>query len=138
MSQSPKKVLPATITLLDKGCEFNGKLTFEGIVRIDGVFQGEIFSQDRLIIGDGAVVEANVHVGELEVGGRFKGNIFCDRKTTIHGTGKIQGSIQTRELEVHLGAVLDGAVEMSSLRETAEDPAAALKETVVRFSKQSS
>ena len=42
---------PHAISLLDHGCEFNGRLVFEGTIRIDGKFRGEIFSQDRLIIG---------------------------------------------------------------------------------------
>jgi len=121
--------IPSTITLLDKGCEFNGKLSFEGVVRIDGVFQGEIYSQDHLIIGDGAVVEGNIQIGQIEVGGTFKGNITARDKITIHGTGRIQGSIQTREIEVHTGGVIDGNIEMSSLREAVQTP----HETIVHF-----
>ena len=39
--------------LLEKGCEFEGKLTFEGTVRINGKFSGEIFSDGTLIVGEG-------------------------------------------------------------------------------------
>ncbi len=113
---------PATITLLDKGCEFNGKLSFEGVVRIDGVFQGEIYSQDHLIIGDGAVVEGNIQIGHVEISGSFKGNIVARERTTVHPTGRIQGSIQTREIEVQAGGVVDGSIEMSSLREAIQTP----------------
>lgn len=107
---------PETITLLDKGCEFQGKLSFEGVVRIDGVFEGEIFSQDHLIIGEGARVEAFIHVGKLEVGGVFKGKIFARELLVVHSTGRIEGDIQTKEIEAHLGAVIDGKVDMSSLK----------------------
>ena len=41
-------------TLLGRGATFEGKLTFEGTVRIDGRFKGEVFSEDVLVIGDGA------------------------------------------------------------------------------------
>ncbi len=116
------KKAPSTITLLDRGCEFNGKLSFEGIVRIDGVFQGEIYSQDHLIVGDGAHVEGNVHIGQIEVSGFFKGNIIARDKITIHPTGKVQGTIQTREIEVHMGGVIDGNIEMSALREAIQSP----------------
>jgi len=121
MSLTGKKTNPATITLLDKGCEFNGKLSFEGVVRIDGIFQGEIFSQDHLIIGEGASVEANIQVGELEVGGVFKGDILAREKLTVHSTGRIQGNIKCRDLEVHKGAVIDGIIEMQPLRESVAD-----------------
>jgi cytoskeletal protein CcmA (bactofilin family) len=109
------KKATSTITLLDKGCEFDGKLSFEGVVRIDGVFHGEIFSQDHLIIGEGAVVDANIQVGELEIGGSFTGNINAGQRVTIHSTGRVRGKLITAEFEVHKGATFDGVVEMSAV-----------------------
>ena len=50
-------------TLLGRGSEFEGKLSFEGTVRIDGKLTGEIFSDDVLIIGEGADVKAEINVG---------------------------------------------------------------------------
>lgn len=112
---------PETITLLDKGCEFQGKLSFEGVVRIDGGFEGEIFSQDHLIIGEGARVEATIHVGRLEVGGFFKGTIMARELLIVHSTGRIEGHIQAKDIEAHHGAVIDGQLDMSSLRQTSID-----------------
>ena len=56
--------LPATeiTALLGRGTEFEGKLHFEGRVRIDGVFKGEIRSDDTLVIGEGAEVHAEIDV----------------------------------------------------------------------------
>ena len=34
--------------ILDQGSEFEGKLTFQGTVRIDGTFKGEIFSKSHI------------------------------------------------------------------------------------------
>ncbi len=119
----------ATVTLLDKGCEFDGKLSFEGIVRVDGIFRGEIFSQDHLIIGDGATVEATLQVGILEVGGSFKGNIVARERVIIHPTGRVEGKIETRELEVHRGGRFDGEMSMSPLVGAVEVP----EEAIVHF-----
>ena len=46
--------------LLGKGADFQGKLTFEGTVRIDGRFTGEIFSDGTLIIGETEIGRAHV------------------------------------------------------------------------------
>jgi len=110
-----RRSIASTVTLLDKGCEFEGKLSFEGVVRIDGVFRGEIFSQDHLIIGDGAKVEAHLQVGILEVGGFIKGNIMARERVIIHATGRVEGKIETRELEVNRGSRFDGEIAMSAL-----------------------
>lgn len=118
MATFNRKIVQAeTITLLDKGCEFQGKLSFEGVVRIDGSFQGEIFSQDHLIIGDGAKVEATIQVGKLEVGGYFKGKIIARDELIVHSTGRIEGEVETKELEAHHGCVFDGILKMSGMRE---------------------
>lgn len=120
--------LPETITLLDKGCEFQGKLSFEGVVRIDGVFQGEIFSQDQLIIGEGAKVEANIQVGRLEVAGQLKGQVIAKDQLVVHSSGSIHGDVQTREIEAHHGATIDGKIDMSSLRDHSVESKTQLKE----------
>src|SRR5262249_38039135 len=52
-------------TLLGKGSEFEGKLTFEGTVRVDGRIAGEIFSDDVLVVGEGAEVHAEIDIGEI-------------------------------------------------------------------------
>src|SRR5262245_44269013 len=42
--------------LLGRGSEFEGKLTFEGTVRIDGKFTGTIVTNDVLVVGEGAKI----------------------------------------------------------------------------------
>ena len=51
-------------TLLGRGSEFSGKLTFEGTVRIDGRFSGEIFSEGTLVVGDSALNQITVDVSD--------------------------------------------------------------------------
>src|SRR4030088_3351222 len=60
--------------LLGKGSQFEGKLLFEGTVRIDGKFSGEIISTDTLIVGEGAGVKATVQVGSLVCLGDYNGD----------------------------------------------------------------
>src|SRR5229473_3541548 len=71
--------------LLGKGSAFEGKLLFEGTVRIDGKFTGEIVSTDTLMIGEGAEVKGQIQVGSLiivsiviERGVFFEGNCKMD------------------------------------------------------------
>ena len=49
---------------LGNGTEFEGRLKFEGAVRIDGEFRGEIQTPGTLVIGEGAHVEAEIECGK--------------------------------------------------------------------------
>ena len=99
--------------LLGKGSEFDGKLTFEGTVRIDGVFSGEIFSEDTLIIGENAQVRAEVRVSTVVVYGDVVGNIYADNCVELHAPAKLRGNIITPNLQADKGVVFDGAVKMN-------------------------
>ena len=63
---------------LDQGINLNGELHFSGMLRIDGNFAGSISSADRLIIGERAVVRADITIGEIEIAGQVVGNIVSE------------------------------------------------------------
>ena len=66
--------------ILDRGSEFEGKLTFEGTVRIDGKFKGEITSDAMLVVGESGKVDADISVASISVSGEVKGNITAKTK----------------------------------------------------------
>ena len=95
-------------TLLGRGATFEGKLTFDGTVRIDGRFKGEVFSDDTLVIGEGAIVEAEVDVGEVIIQGTVIGNIKAKRSIEIHAPGRVKGDIHTPSLQIDKGVIFEG------------------------------
>ena len=105
-------VKPATAgditTLLGRGATFEGKLTFEGGVRIDGRFKGEVFSDDTLVIGEGAIVEAQIDVGEVIIQGTVIGNVTAKRSIEIHAPGRVKGDLHTPQLQIDKGVIFEG------------------------------
>src|ERR1041384_4310311 len=95
-------------TLLGRGAAFEGKLTFDGTVRIDGRFRGEVFSDDTLVIGEGALVEATIDVGEVIIQGTVVGNISAKRSIEIHAPGRVKGDIHTPSLQIDKGVIFEG------------------------------
>ena len=95
-------------TLLGRGATFEGKLTFDGTVRIDGRFKGEVFSDDTLVIGEGAIVEAEIEIGEVIVQGTVVGNIKAARSIEIHAPGRVKGDLTTPSLQIDKGVVFEG------------------------------
>jgi cytoskeletal protein CcmA (bactofilin family) len=99
---------------LGEGTSFKGTLTFEGTVRIDGRLEGEIFTKDTLVIGEGAQVSAAIHAGVVVISGTVHGNITAERKTDIHASGRLYGNISTPSLIIEEGVVFEGACTMGT------------------------
>ncbi|MDH3974682.1 MAG: polymer-forming cytoskeletal protein [Deltaproteobacteria bacterium] len=97
---------------LGKGTDFNGKLTFEGTVRLDGKFSGEIFSPGILIIGESANVSADINVNTLILSGELTGNIEAKTRVEIHAPGKLYGNITSPVLVIDEGVIFDGGCNM--------------------------
>ena len=102
-------------SLLGRGSAFEGKLTFEGTVRIDGRFRGEVFSDDTLVIGEGALVEAEIDIGEIIVQGTVVGNIKAKRSIEIHAPGRVKGDIHTPSLQIDKGVIFEGRSYMDGV-----------------------
>jgi cytoskeletal protein CcmA (bactofilin family) len=102
-------------TLLGRGSEFEGKLTFEGTVRIDGTLKGEVFSDDVLIVGEGARVEAEIDVGEIIIQGMVVGNIRAKRSIEILTPGRVKGDLSTPSLQIDKGVIFEGRCFMEGL-----------------------
>lgn len=93
---------------LGQGAEFIGKLIFNGSVRIDGNFQGEIYGQGSLVVGEGALVKANIAVKSIYIGGEVQGSIEAKEKIDIQSTGKFLGDVHTPVFIIEEGAFFDG------------------------------
>ena len=98
---------------IDQGSEFEGKLSFRDTVRIDGRFQGEISSENTLIVGESGEIQADIHSSTVIVSGTVVGNIKAARKVVLHKTSTIEGNIETVSLVVEEGATLRGQVKMA-------------------------
>ena len=101
--------------LLGRGSEFEGKLTFEGTVRIDGKFKGEIRSNDVLIIGEGAHVEAEIAVNTVVVYGTVRGNIKAMAAVQLQSPARVYGSLETKSLTIQQGVIFEGTCHMENI-----------------------
>jgi len=115
---------------LDKGTNVTGELEFSGTLRLDGNFQGSINTGGVLIIGEHAMIHADIKVGEIEIYGKVFGNIESNRRVQISATGRVRGDIQTPILVMQPGALLDGRTQMAG--DKPEETTIATSATAVR------
>ena len=127
LTQPRAEIVGEINTLLGRGSEFEGKLTFEGTVRVDGKLSGEIFSDDVLVVGEGAEVHAEVDIGEIIIQGLVVGNIRAKRAVEIHAPGKVRGDITTPSLQIDKGVIFEGKCFMEGVADgTRPRPASAV------------
>ncbi len=99
-------------TIFGKETDFHGMLEFHKPLQINGKFEGEIITDGILLIGETAVVKANIRAGTVVVGGEVTGNIEARQKLEMLPTGKVYGNIRTAKLQIADGVVFDGNCEM--------------------------
>jgi len=102
----------ATSAFLGKGSRVTGKLVFEGTVRLEGQVEGEITAQDTLVIGETAVINAQINGTSIVVHGTIKGDVTARKRLEIHAPGKVYGNISVPSLVIHEGVVFEGQCTM--------------------------
>lgn len=118
----PRPSAPQTTELnafLGRGCIYEGKLTFEGRVRIDGKFTGEIFSNDILEIGPDAELEAEIDVSTVVIAGRVNGNISARIRCDLRAPAVVVGNLISPIVTMDEGVRFDGEMRMTGVTEEA-------------------
>ncbi len=109
--------------LLGAGTRYEGKLFFEGRARIDGDFEGEVFSEGLLVIGEEATVKGAIRVHTLIVrGGKIDGDIHATELVELHAPAQVRGDIRTEALFMDKGVLFDGSCVMGEVHELGEAP----------------
>jgi cytoskeletal protein CcmA (bactofilin family) len=99
-------------TVFSKDTEFYGDLSFSDSLQINGLFEGEIKATGHLVVGEGAVVKANISAQSILLNGTVHGNVEALEKIEIDKTGKLYGNIRTAKLKIADGVLFEGKCEM--------------------------
>lgn len=98
--------------LLGRGSRFEGKLTFEGTVEIEGQFVGDIISRGHLTVGKDAKVEGTIQVQSAVFSGEVGGSITTAGALELKSTARVTGDLNVETLVVEKGAFFEGTVKM--------------------------
>lgn len=97
---------------LGRGSKVNGNLSFSGPVELDGNVEGEIHAQEKLIIGEGAVIKATISGGEIVVKGTVQGDITASKRLSLQKPAKVTGNISSTNLSIEEGVFFEGNCSM--------------------------
>jgi len=105
--------------LIDRGCNLDGKLTFEGTVQINGGFRGEILSDGILVVGSDANIDGKVEVDSIVIEGNVRGVVVAKGRIELRQGGKLTAEISTPALIIEEGAIFHGQSTMLGGEEAA-------------------
>ena len=112
INKNPVYEVGMVATVFGKDTEFHGDLTFGKSLQINGSFEGEISKGEFLVIGEDAVVKANITVKTAIIKGTVHGNVEAADRLEIHEGGRLFGNIRTAKLKIADGVVFEGKCEM--------------------------
>jgi cytoskeletal protein CcmA (bactofilin family) len=113
--------LPTTeiTALLGRGTHFEGKLEFDGRVRIDGSFRGQIRTSGVLIVGDGAEVDAEIETAVLIVkGGTLQGSVQASESIELYVPARVSGTLRAPEIFMDKGVQFSGSCSIEPRTDT--------------------
>ena len=100
---------------LDQGTFFEGKLSFQSAIRIDGHFRGEAQADGTLVVGEGGLVEADLSVTVLIVHGTVIGDAVAKERVHVAATGRVAGSLASPRVRIDEGAQIEARVQMGEV-----------------------
>ncbi len=123
-------------TLIGNTTTLKGDLHFTGVLKIDGIIQGNLFAESDdsvLILDDAGKIEGEVRVPSMIVNGTINGNVFASEKIDLYPHAKITGDVHYNLLEMEVGAEVNGRMlrqEGQSFAVNDEDDTTPLEESI--------
>jgi len=111
-SQQRKDPEHAATSVIDQGCQMEGRLTFVGTLIVNGKFKGELISSNTLIVGESGELEAEVRAGTVILAGQISGHVTARERVELRKTARVFGDIVSPVLILEEGVIFDGRCNM--------------------------
>lgn len=106
-------------TLLGRDTSFEGTLSFKETIRVDGRIKGKLMSSDgTVIVGENAVIEADIDVAVAIIRGKINGRIEAGQRIEVYPPAHIDGDISAPSVAIDSGVVFNGTCRMTDTSTT--------------------
>ena len=102
-------------TVLGKGLQFKGDAHFENTTWIDSFFEGEINSDDLLIIGEHAVIKGNIVCNSIISSGHVMGDITATTKVELLKPAVLVGNVHSSSFSIEEGVKFRGCSNVGAV-----------------------
>jgi cytoskeletal protein CcmA (bactofilin family) len=99
-------------TVISAGSLIRGDITAKGPVRVEGHVQGDVSSEDAVVVGRDGEIRGNISGRSVTVGGQVTGRIEAAERVELLGTARLTGEVWSPRLAMEEGASYEGQVRM--------------------------
>lgn len=101
-------------TIVGTNVQIKGNLSNQGSIEIFGSVDGEIQSDEDILIGQSAKISGPVKAKNIDISGQVIGAIEAQEKLELQPSSNIQGDISAAVLSIKPGAVFNGSCSVAS------------------------
>lgn len=110
--QGRGSVRDGVLSIIAADLKVVGELTTDGVVKVDGVVEGNVNAKKQVLVSKDGIVKGDVHSNEVIVGGRIEGSVRATGRVEVQSTSIVVGDIITKRILVHEGGELNGNLRM--------------------------
>ncbi len=103
-----------SVSRISAGTSVSGEMYSANDIRIDGRFEGRIYSKGRIVAGETADIKGSIICASMDLWGKMDGDVYVRDVLSLKGGSVINGNINTKKFIVELGACFDGTCRMIS------------------------
>lgn len=101
-------------SIIGEGTFIRGDIELQGLLRIDGDFEGNIKTDGRVLIGKSGRAKCHITANTVVLGGVLKGSIYADFKVVLLSTCVAIGSIVSPHIIIEEGVIFHGHCTVSN------------------------
>ena len=108
MAKSEPTLNVNSISRISAGTVIKGEIHSPTDIRIDGTFEGKVYSKGRVVLGDSAIIKGDIICDNIDLWGKVDGNLFVKDTLSLKEGCVMNGNLNVRRLAVELGATFNG------------------------------
>lgn len=108
-------------TIVGSSVHLTGAIKDSSDITIFGSVDGEVSSEQKIIIEETAQIKGPVKANEVIISGMVNGTVTATQRLELNQTAAVKGNIDTSELLIHAGATFIGKCNMPDKKVKSED-----------------
>ena len=95
--------------IVGSGSKFVGDIETNGDLRVDGIIEGNIKSQGKVVLGSGGSIKGTIKCVSAEISGNFEGKVEISELLSLKASSVFKGEMTVNKLSIEPGAKVIGA-----------------------------